>query len=142
MKGRVDADVAMEAARQAWGARELLLRLGFTPASIVIGLALPIGSTQHGKAVADRQLQCCVKLKMPGMPDFIIGCGPIPSPDLLHTAVKQTFARVASGEVAEKKLRAEFHATNAWAGREEIVANLRVAGHPASLTTLVDSEPN
>lgn len=139
MKGEVELDVALEAARQAWGARELLMRLGFGNDQ------LTITTGRIAEASGLLVLHAVVQILDPTKPvssAFYIDCGAIPTTALFGHAVQRFFDRVGSGTVAEATLRREFEATNAWIGREEIVARIQSHGYPVKLSSLDEQGPN
>lgn len=141
MKGRVDADVALEAARQAWGARELLLRLGVPQEAVRITSAVSVGKDQT-LPLEQRPLLAAVQLVDGIRRPFTIECGPCVSKTVFLEACRVYFGRIAEGELTEEQLAREFHLTSAWIGREEIVEALRKNGHPVVLSALEPSEAN
>lgn len=129
MKGRVDRDVADEAARQAWGARELLLRLGFAPTQVTVQVGVPFGAEQD-KPVAERQLHAFVLLQVAdasstdGARLFQIDCGVIPAAKLFGEVFRQRMQAIAGGVHTESSLQRAYEVTNAYQAREEIRALL------------------
>lgn len=136
-KGRVEADVADEAARQCWGARELLLRWGFTNEQITMQIGYKAGGADARKPIAERQLYAVVELTEArdmakfakhGAGRFVIECGPVPSRELFALSVQRRMASIAAGVFSEEQLTAAWHATSAYGGRDEILAELTKRG--------------
>lgn len=134
MKGRIDRDVADEAARQTWGARELLLRLGFPSAQIAVKCGVPLGGEQR-QAIEERTLESAVELRMmvkegEGLRSltFTISCGPVASAPLFAEAVRRRMAGIAGGIFSEGDLLRAYNASAAFGGRHEIVKMLKLRG--------------
>lgn len=148
MKGRIDRDVAEEAARQAWGARELLLRLEFPASQIATRAGIPLGGEHRGD-MADRMLESAVTLRMmvkvgTGMGleslTFDITCGPVASVTLFAEAVRRRSAAIAAGAFEEAALLDAYRSCAAFGGRDEIVRLLHAKGFqiPANWPLLAD----
>lgn len=136
MKGRIDRDVAEEAARQAWGARELLLRMGFPAEQIAMTCGVPLGGEQR-QAIEDRTLESAVVLRMmvkegDGLRShkFTISCGPVASAPLFAEAVRRRLGGIAAGIFSEADLLRAYNASSAFGGRYEIVSALKAKGFP------------
>jgi len=147
-KGRIDKDVAEEAARQCWGARELLIRMGFPPDQIGVKAGVPLGG-DHAKRIEDRMLESCVELRMLQGPFlggavpaiFSITCGAVPSVALFVEAVRRRVAAIAAGVHDERDLLRAYKATTAYGARFEIVEALRAKNFPVSATWESDVDP-
>lgn len=122
MKGRVDADIAREAAFQAWAARELLLRLRRDNSLIDIAIA--------AERTDDRGHFVAVVGRHPKARDLVIGCGFSPNVLLFERERDQLFAAVRSGALDERKLLERFRQSGAWQNRESIMGSLDSYGHP------------
>lgn len=136
MKGRIDRDVAEEAARQAWGARELLLRLRFPTEQIALTCGVPLGGEQR-QEIKDRTLESAVTLRMmvkegEGLRSykFTITCGPVASASLFAEAVRRRMSAIAAGVFSEADLLRAYNASSAFGGRHEVVAALKAKGFP------------
>lgn len=150
-KGRVEADVADEAARQCWGARELLLRWGFPNEQITLQLGHKADGAEGRKPIAERQLYAVVELVEPrdaakfakyGVGRFVIECGPCPSRELFALSVQRRMASIAGGVFSEEQLAAAWRATDAYLGRVEIMAELAKRGFAMNADAeLPGSEP-
>lgn len=160
-KGRIDRDVAEEAARQCWGARELLIRVGLPAEQIGVKAGVPMG-VDRGKRIEDRMLESCVELRMllavrdvpnahpavwaqgdGAVPSiFSVTCGPVPSVKLFVEAMRRRVAAIAAGLHSESDLLRTYKATTAYGARFEIVAALRAKGFPVSATWESDADPS
>jgi hypothetical protein len=147
-KGRIDKDVAEEAARQCWGARELLIRMGFPSDQIGVKAGIPLG-VAGGKRLEDRMLESCVELRLllakgdgvaPAI--FSVTCGPVPSVALFVEAVRRRVAGIAAGVFSERDLLRAYKVTTAYGARFEIVAALRAKGFPVPATWELDVDPS
>lgn len=147
-KGRIDKDVAEEAARQCWGARELLIRMGFPSEQIGVKAGVPLG-VDVGKRIEDRMLESCVELRLllakgegvaPAI--FSITCGAVPSVPLFVEAVRRRAAGIAAGAFSEADLVRAYMVTTAYGARFEIVAALRAKRFPVPATWEVDVDPS
>lgn len=132
-KGRVESDVAEEAARQTWAARELLLRLGFAPECIGVKCGVPLGA-ETDKRIEDRMLQACVELVvLDGQLKrrmFQITCAPVPSAAIFVDAMKRRALAIQGGVYTEAELLRAYKASAAYEGRHEIVVALVNKGFP------------
>lgn len=132
MKGQVDADVADETCRQAWGARELLLRWGFAAEQVQICTGYPMGEEYAHRPLEQRPMQAFVQLcdeRLAGDGKFRIACGPLGVRKQEWGARMLTHLNaIAAGVYDEALLHKQYQHTNAWIGRDDIAAALRAKG--------------
>ena len=138
MKGRVDEDVADEAILQCWGAREVLLRLGYPAEQVVLAVGVRHGAGED-RPVEDRTPFAVVQLRWAGMPSFNIECGPAGLPKRKFFRRLRTYMTdIGLGTHSEETLARRFSRTSAYLGRVELIASLRKAGFPVPTPSNID----